>query len=273
MPQNRIFEVTDLRNYIEYHQLLPEPIILYVLDGDAVVDINLRATQLRADSIIYTTGASIMHLERASADFRAAIITVSRNLFAETAAEQCHVAPENIHACITATDEASQVILRHLIAATEHSCRLADNAAECASHCIRAIYAVIEHLLTAKSIAISTADRYLQQFTALIFSHVATEHEVQFYAGQLNITPKYLNELTQRVLGKSAKDAISIILSSLIRHDLLTGDSNIKALASKYNFCDQSSLGKFFKKETGMSPNTFLMTKIYDKQDNLNNEI
>ena len=73
------------------------------------------------------------------------------------------------------------------------------------------------------------------------------------------------------MLGKSAKDAISIVLTSLIRHDLLTGDSNIKALASKYNFCDQSSLGKFFKKETGMSPNTFLMAKLYQKQDYYNN--
>ena len=92
MSLNRNFEVTDLRNYIEYHQLLPEPIILYVLGGDAVVDINLRATELHADSMIYTTGASVMHLEQASADFRAAIITVSSNQFAEMATRHCYVA-------------------------------------------------------------------------------------------------------------------------------------------------------------------------------------
>ena len=271
MSLNRNFEVTDLRNYIEYHQLLPEPIILYVLGGDAVVDINLRATELHADSMIYTTGASVMHLEQASADFRAAIITVSSNQFAEIATRHCHVANDSTHVCISAIGDDSRVLMRHLIAAIELSAHLAENATECASHCICAIFDVIEHLMAAGSVDAPSANRYLQQFAALLFRHVATEHEVRFYAGQLNITPKYLNELTQRVLGKSAKDAISIVLTSLIRHDLLTGDSNIKALASKYNFCDQSSLGKFFKKETGMSPNTFLMAKLYNKQDYYNN--
>ena len=56
-----------------------------------------------------------------------------------------------------------------------------------------------------------------------------------------------------------------------IKRELLISGNSVQRIAYDFNFCDQSSLGKFFKKETGMSPNTFLMAKLYNKQDYYNN--
>ena len=259
MPQNYRFEITDLGRHIEFHRLLPQPILLYVLSGEAEVNINLRATHRAAHCLTVATGQSILRLMSASPDFRAALIEIDSDIFAEIAAENPNLLSFGAHASFCNIDGDAQNVLESLISAIEHCQWMGEGNSCFEMHCLHAICAAADRIAALNLSASSpTAERYLQQFIALMFSHVATEHEVRFYASQLDITPKYLNELSQRRLGISAKDAISTLLTALIRHDLLSRDSNIKALASKYNFCDQSSLGKFFKKETGMSPNTFL---------------
>ena len=42
-----------------------------------------------------------------------------------------------------------------------------------------------------------------------------------------------------------------------IKRELMYTDKSMKQLAAEFNFADQSSLGKFFRKLTGQSPLTF----------------
>ena len=53
---------------------------------------------------------------------------------------------------------------------------------------------------------------------------------------------------------------ISIILANQIKRDILESGDSIKGLAYKYGFADQSSLGKFFRKMTGLSPIKYQQT-------------
>lgn len=100
----------------------------------------------------------------------------------------------------------------------------------------------------------SMADTYFRNFINNVTDNVKKEHEVSFYAELLNITPKYLSEICKLKTGRKAKEIISSILVRSLKSDLITSGKSMKELALEYGFADQSSMGKFFRKITGLSP-------------------
>ena len=66
----------------------------------------------------------------------------------------------------------------------------------------------------------------------------------------------------KEVSGKSAKDWIveSIVLE--IKALLKNTNMNIQEIAVKTNFANQSSLGRFFRKHTGMSLSQYRMSNL-----------
>ena len=95
------------------------------------------------------------------------------------------------------------------------------------------------------------------RFFELLMEHIKEEHEVNYYADALNITPHYLTRITKKYTGLSANRLITKEL--LTQTELLLRDVNytLQQIADLLHFCDQSSFGKFFKKHTGMSPSAY----------------
>lgn len=103
----------------------------------------------------------------------------------------------------------------------------------------------------------SMADTYFRNFINLVNDNVRREHEVSYYASQLNISPKYLGEICKQKSGRKAKEIISAVLLAQLKRDIILSGMSMKTLAFSFGFSDQSSLGKFFRKMTGMSPRAF----------------
>ena len=113
-----------------------------------------------------------------------------------------------------------------------------------------------------QNMTFTQGDLYFRQFVELIETHVKREHEVAFYAGKLNITSKYLNEVCKGKGGYKAKEMISLFLISKIKQEIIMSGKSIKTIAYEYGFADQSSLGKFFTKTAGMSPTEYKRTRM-----------
>ena len=101
------------------------------------------------------------------------------------------------------------------------------------------------------------ADTYFREFVRLVADHSAKEHEVAFYADRLNITTKYLSDICKQKTNKGAKELISGILISKLKRDIKMSGLSLKEISYQYGFADQSSMGKFFRKMTGLSPLAF----------------
>lgn len=99
------------------------------------------------------------------------------------------------------------------------------------------------------------------QFFKLIMQHYKENREVTFYADKLFITSKYLSMVIKEVSGKSAKDWIIEYIVLEIKALLKNSTLNIQQIAMKTNFANQSSLGRFFRKHTGMSLLEYRMQK------------
>ncbi len=113
----------------------------------------------------------------------------------------------------------------------------------------------------------SHSDIYYRNFIELLDKHIKQEHEVIFYADQLHITAKYLNEVCKLKGKHKAKEIITSFLIAKIKQEMIMSGKSIKTIAYEYGFSDQSSMGKFFTKVAGMPPSEF--RKGYNASRNL----
>ncbi len=96
-------------------------------------------------------------------------------------------------------------------------------------------------------------DELANQFFKLIMENYKKNREVAFYADKLFITSKYLSMIIKEVSGKTAKDWIIEYIVLEIKALLKNTTMTIQQIAVKTNFSNQSSLGRFFRKHTGLS--------------------
>lgn len=126
-------------------------------------------------------------------------------------------------------------------------------------HFLRLIMLQTERILEANAIRLRAAPRYreLVAFRRLVEREMATSRSVQYYARQLAVSPKKLNELTQQSLNVSAKDFIEeqVVLES--QRLLAQGNVSVKEIAFRLGFHDPTNWTKFFKKHTNVTPAAF----------------
>ena len=100
------------------------------------------------------------------------------------------------------------------------------------------------------------------KFFGLIMKHFKENKDVAFYADKLCITSKYLTMVIKETNGKSAKDWIVEYVILEIKTLLKNTNMNIQEIAIRTNFANQSSLGRFFRKHTGMSLSQYRMSHL-----------
>jgi AraC family transcriptional activator of pobA len=97
----------------------------------------------------------------------------------------------------------------------------------------------------------------LQQLVTLIDLHFKQHEPVSFYADQLHVTPKQLNEVCRQALSKTTTELIQERVILEARRLLLHSDLTITQIASELGYFDNSYFTRFFKKNTGQTPEQF----------------
>lgn len=100
-------------------------------------------------------------------------------------------------------------------------------------------------------------EKVIKKFNDLIDIHFQTESSVRFYAAKLNITPNYLNILSQKYLMMPASDVIKERTILEVKRFLTSTDLSIKEIAYQLGFNDNAYFSKVFKKYAGKTPGVF----------------
>ncbi len=98
---------------------------------------------------------------------------------------------------------------------------------------------------------------YVQEFMRLVQTHYRHERSLQFYAGRMFISPKYMSRIIKEATGRSAADWIDHFVVQEAKNMLRFSNKSIQQVAYSLNFPTQSSFGKFFKHITGLSPSEY----------------
>ena len=108
--------------------------------------------------------------------------------------------------------------------------------------------------------SVNQSDYIFRAFTRLLQQH-PHEREVQWYAQQLDITPKYLSEICKERSTKSAGEWIAEVTVSELKHYLQDTAMPIHDIAIAMDFPNASFFCQYTKKHTGMTPNQFRKQK------------
>lgn len=81
--------------------------------------------------------------------------------------------------------------------------------------------------------------------------------DVAFYAEQLNVSPRYLAQITRRIAARSPKAIIDERITAEINTLLATSTMPLKEIARQLGFSSQAQLSRYYKKQTGLSPTAY----------------
>ena len=95
------------------------------------------------------------------------------------------------------------------------------------------------------------------QFIKLVKDNFKSHREVTYYAGQMCMTPGHLSRIVKTVSGKSVSEWIRnyVILEAKVL--LKSSDLPINEISEALNFANPSFFSKYFRKQTGLTPNRF----------------
>jgi AraC-like DNA-binding protein/mannose-6-phosphate isomerase-like protein (cupin superfamily) len=100
-------------------------------------------------------------------------------------------------------------------------------------------------------------DLMIRNFRKLVAQYYTTLKLPKEYAALLYITPNHLNALCNDLLGKPAGEVIRDRILLEAKRLLINADMSISEIAWRLNFADNSYFTKFFKKQTGITPEAF----------------
>ena len=99
------------------------------------------------------------------------------------------------------------------------------------------------------------------EFLDAVAEHHRQASDVRFYADLLNVSSRYLAQVTRRISGKAPKTIIDDYLTHEIERQLRSTDHTVQETAYLFGFSSQAHFTKFFKKQKGISPTAFRKQK------------
>lgn len=96
-----------------------------------------------------------------------------------------------------------------------------------------------------------------QNFIVLLHKNFRLHRDVTFYAGELNITPRYFATVIHEVSGRTPLQWISLFVITEAKHLLSNPHWSVKDVSNALNFVEQSLFRRYFKQYTGYSPSEY----------------
>ena len=103
----------------------------------------------------------------------------------------------------------------------------------------------------------SRSEELYNQFLDAVERYYNRYADVAFYAEQLNVSTRYLGQVTRRTANRSPKAIIDERIVSEIVTLLSSTNRPLKDIALRLGFSSQAHLSRFFKKHKGLSPTDF----------------
>lgn len=261
---------TDLR-YFEEHSCRTEGgAILFCRRGSATVTVDQLHDRITRDTLLLLLPGSILHLNERTDDFRVRFCAFSIELFSEAAYRLdpsfFHILHD--HAVIRLPDRIVEAV-RNWFQMASYTYRDRDNIFRNTIIRNRLQNVLLEAFDKTRRFAPDVhpqsgttrqADLF-QRFVALVHEHCTEQREVAFYADRLCISTRYLSTIVRSVAHSTAKEFIDRSVVLEIKMLLESTELSVQEIAYRLHFPDQSYLGRFFKKHTGVSPTEFRNAK------------
>lgn len=264
LPENENFKAGD-DNLAACTNRLCKPATMSALfcrAGHARVLIDLKEYEIKTNTAVYLLPSSIISLHSASKDFRVSYFVCKAKLFHDVTFRMesrlfQHLKEKpciDLSAAITTGADLIMRTAAYIYADRDN--RFRDQIAKnTLTNCLLDTYDKNQRWFSREGTANNSRQHeLLQKFILLVHAHCQQKREVNFYAGLLCISTKYLTDICRRITGDHAKKIIDDFTVLEIKVLLQTTTESLQNIAEQLNFPDQSYLGRFFKRHEGISP-------------------
>lgn len=270
-----------IRDFTPAHltcSVLHTPLILtfFCTSGALQGDIDGKPFALHANEALLTLPLQTIRLHYISPDLRCTLTAMSRTYAEEQNVGEEYTLYENIlkNPVLVFSEEQ----MRANIAMTEMYSYIVQQRQHPRQREILITLLKVNHMLHAMSLhnieapdtAMERTGTLAVRFNRLLEANYTRQHHIAFYAERLAVTPKYLSTAVMQASGHTAGWWIDYYLMRDAERYLTETRLTVQAIADLLGFADQSSFGKYFRRQRGTSPAHF-RTQHTNKNHN-NNE-
>jgi AraC family transcriptional activator of pobA len=266
------FFITDEKQLLslsEYPYRSDGYIIGICTRGTALVEVNLQVYEAKPDAMLLATPFHVLRIYQSSPDFLCRFIVFSKAFLIENNVNShflesfSYFKSASLPVIYPDHEDAKMlleiyVLLQQKLDRQDHPYRMEISR----SILITLLYEVgsiyeKQHVMVKGKLNRKQELNVL--FQDLVFHHYKEHRNVQYYADALCVSSKHLTETIKDVTGRTAgewiDDAVILEAKVLLRNQ----EISIANIAYVIHFPDQSSFGKYFKKQTGSSPSDYRM--------------
>ncbi|MGN0202574.1 MAG: helix-turn-helix domain-containing protein [Candidatus Cryptobacteroides sp.] len=239
--------------------------IILTMAGSARMEVNSELYEVSPDTTMNLIGVKMLRNVTFSDDYKGYHLMVSKSFYNEVFKEGKHLTPETAmykthfpydHIRPEESLLLEQCILDIIgtIGRTGHIWyrRMVETT-------VRIFFMEVGNILIARTplaedYNLSNYDILFYRFMNLLHENSSERKSVGFYADKLCLSPDYLAQAIKTFSQKPVSYWINEALVMQAKAYLIEDDLSIKQIVTRMNFSDQSSFGRFFRKNTGMSP-------------------
>lgn len=266
----REFSLLQMPQEIEgrYPLRLKDSLLILVLTGKIYIDVNYQSHTLERDMIVQLTEDDIILNISHSPDFTGFLMLISPELRSEikgmspgTRLQKAHRLKRTYPVQKLDRLECSRVVDR----IRSIQSYMADEVHLYRSLIVRNevmnLFLDLDNARTKKhgdaKMEFSHTELLRERFRELLVEKCRHHRSVAFYARELCVTPDYLSRVVREYDGSSAMKWIVNAVVTEAKYLMLQPEKTINQIAYELNFPDQSTFGKFFKKNTGIGPKEY----------------
>ncbi len=246
--------------------IMEEPRLALFKRGTARVIINMMEREIHAGMLVYLGKGGIMQVQSFSPDFDMCGIMISNERLNMAFQGNIPASLTSNMACfiVEAEDEETAFIerlfitIRQLIARDDYP----DGTLNGLLHALLCYYDALRRRQQNASTAVQPHNRQMFEcFIQLVSEHNRQHHSLAFYADKMCVTQRYLGIVVKNAGGITAKEWLDRALVTSAKILLRHTDRQVVQIADELNFSNPAFFCKFFRRMTGMSPQTYRKTK------------
>ncbi len=241
--------------------------VVYILKGEADFMVNDNHYHASRNDLITIADGAILSNLMMSIDFRFRFFFVTRDL-RNVLASKLHVSwnvinlpnLNNSHVLHISDEEARNLCLYYDLLdskRTESRHQLQSINLLCEAFGYELLDLVYRHVLNEKTDTqqnLSSPDMHFDKFMHLVHETDPLPHQVSWFADKLNITPKYLTLLCQRVMHLTPSSLIEQEIAQRAIRLLQQSTLSIKQISLQLGFTNQSHFGTYLRRAVGKGP-------------------
>ena len=268
----KIFTLSKELPITTYPSYIRLGIVIYFVKGNAKIDIYSNKHIIPPKELIIILPGQLVALTDVSVDFQIRYFTITESFYTDILSGISRFSPHFFfymrnHYWYPQTENDTRRLMNFFGMVKDKVTSNDIYRRELIIHLLRYLYLELFNAYEKQASLMTTRkdtrkEELANKFFGLIMKHFKENKDVAFYADKLCITSKYLTMVIKEVSGKSAKDWIVEYIVLEIKALLKNTNMNIQEIAVKTNFANQSSLGRFFRKHTGMSLSQYRMSNL-----------